>query len=275
MKLIIALLALLAAGCGLARADGVPLPHPRPTTDQAVVPAVPRSSADAIAGADSKSTARTDAPTLCDQRLARMAEFKLLPQRIGPGPCGGVDMIALHSVLLPDGGRVAIEPEATLNCRMAESFTAWLRDAVAPAVANMGAVLRGMENYDSYECRSRNRVKGAKLSEHARGNAIDVRALILGDGRHLQLTDAAVDKPLRIALRDSACRRFTTVLGPGDPLHAGHIHLDEITRHNGYRICQWDVREPASMVAKTDVPFPPPRPPEAGSAGSLRDGRSL
>ena len=59
-----------------------------------------------------------------------------------------------------------------------------------------------------------------------------------------------VDKPLREALRDAACHRFTTVLGPGDPYHDGHIHLDVIQRRGGYRICQWDVREPPPEPAK-------------------------
>ena len=47
-------------------------------------------------------------------------------------------------------------------------------------------------------------------------------------------------------LRDSACHRFTTVLGPGsDGYHEAHIHLDLIERRQGYRMCQWDVREPS------------------------------
>lgn len=273
MKRVIALLALIGVGCGLARADGVPLPRPRPTHQ--ATPGAPRSFAEAVAGLNFNPAAMTDMPTLCDQRLARMAKFELLPRLIGPGACGGVDMIALHSVLLPGGGHVAVEPEPTLNCPMAESFAAWLRDAVAPALAKRGAILRGVENYDSYECRSRNRVKGSKLSEHAHGDAIDVRALILGDGSHLTLTDVNADKSLRVALRDSACHRFTTVLGPGDPYHSEHIHLDDLARHNGYRICQWDVREPTSIVAKTDIPLPPPRPPEAGAAHSSQSGPSL
>jgi hypothetical protein len=52
-------------------------------------------------------------------------------------------------------------------------------------------------------------------------------------------------------MRESACHRFTTVLGPGaDSHHNNHIHLDILERHRGGRICQWDVREP---------PPPPPK----------------
>jgi hypothetical protein len=74
---------------------------------------------------------------------------------------------------------------------------------------------------------------------------------------------------LRDALRETACARFTTVLGPGsDGHHEGHIHLDLAERGHGYRICQWDVREPpkhAAVIANAQidgkpVPLPIPRP---------------
>jgi len=82
--------------------------------------------------------------------------------------------------------------------------------------------------------------------------------------------DANEPKDLRETLRDSACRRFTTVLGPGsDAYHEQHIHLDVLERRAGYRICQWDVREPApppAVVASREaVPLPPPRPAVADS----------
>jgi len=62
---------------------------------------------------------------------------------------------------------------------------------------------------------------------------------------------------LRVAGRDSVCRRFTTILGPGDRYHSGHIHLDVTTRRDGYRICQWEVRVRTPKLA---VPLPRPRP---------------
>src|SRR5262249_40504696 len=111
--------------------------------------------------------------------------------------------------------------------------------------------VRGIETYGSYECRSRNSVIDAKLSEHGKGNAIDVRALVLAGDRHAELTDENVAKSVREVLRVSACHRFTTVLGPGaDSYHNNHIHLDSLERTHGTRICQWDVREPPPPPAK-------------------------
>lgn len=260
MRLIPVLLALAAAGFGpvLADALSVPLPRPRPA-----VPAAPPEPLDfaAIAAQLGLDPAEiTSTPTDCDRRLETMAKFELMPRLIGPGACGGRDLVRIEAVVLPDNTRVAIRPKAQLTCPMAESLAAWVRDEVAPRFAKQGASLRGLENYDAYSCRTRNRVPGGKLSEHAHGDAMDVRAFILADGRRLEPVDPAVDKPLRVAFRDSACQRFTTVLGPGDRYHSGHIHLDGLARRNGYRICQWEVREPAPVI-----PLPRPRPAAAAA----------
>ena len=51
-----------------------------------------------------------------------------------------------------------------------------VRDEAAPRADKLGTALRTVENYDDFECRGRNRVAGAKLSEHGKGNAVDVRA---------------------------------------------------------------------------------------------------
>jgi hypothetical protein len=255
MRLPIAIMMLTGLGCSLAAAEPVPLPRPRPP-----IWVEPHTFAEAVAGLDFNAADVTDTPTACDGRLAGMAEIELMPRLIGPEACGGRDLVEIAAVLLPDKTRIAIEPPAVLNCGMAESLAAWLRDEAAARVAKLGSALTAIENYDSYECRPRNRVPGAKLSEHAHGDALDLRAFHLADGRRLQPTDVTVDKPLREALRKSACHRFTTVLGPGaDAHHDGHIHLDVLERRAGYRVCQWDVREPPS------IPLPRPRPAEANA----------
>ena len=229
----------------------MPLPRPRPPDWPE-----PHSFAEA-AGPDFNSADVTSAPSDCNQRVATIAIIELLPRLIGPGDCGGRDLVRLNAVLLPDHRPVEVRPTAVLRCEMAESFAAWVRDEASAQVAALGAAPRGIETYGSYECRGRNNVSDAKLSEHGKGNAIDVRALILTGDRRIELTDETVAKPLREALRDSACHRFTTVLGPGaDSYHNNHIHLDILERTHGSRICQWDVREPpppATKVASAHV----------------------
>ena len=255
MRVLFALLWLAGAGGSIAVAEEVPLPRSRPQ-----IWVEPRSFRDA-AGPGFDSAAATSEPTECDTRILAIAVTEPLPRLIGPDACGGSDMLRLVAALRPDGSRIEIRPAPVLRCAFAESVAAWLRDEAAPRVDKLGAPLRTVETFDDFECRGRNCVAGAKLSEHGKGNAVDVRSFTLADGRSIGLTDVSVAKDFRDEIRDSACRRFTTVLGPGaDAQHESHIHLDLIERSHGYRMCQWDVREPQKTEVAAQVPLPPPRP---------------
>jgi len=256
-----AIFALMGLACGVAAAEHIPLPRPRPP-----VWVEPHSFREA-AGLDFNSAEVTAQATGCDERLAKFAAILPMPRLIGPGACGGRDMVELEAVLLAGGARVAVMPAPVLRCEMAEQVATWLRDEAAPRMVAAGLALRSVENYDDFECRGRNRVVGARLSEHGMGNAIDIRSFTLTDGRVLRMTDMTAPRDLRAALRESACRRFSTVLGPGsDGHHEEHIHLDIAARHNGYRVCAWEVRvppPPAIASAQIDgrpVPLPTPRP---------------
>jgi hypothetical protein len=265
MRLLITLL-WLATG-GTANAGDVPLPRPRPA-----LWIEPHSFREA-AGPDFNSTDVTGMLTDCDQRLQTIAVVEPMPRLLGPGGCGGGDMVRLKAALRPDGRRIELRPAPILRCPFAESLAGWLRDDVALLADKLGADLWSVETYDDFECRGQNRIAGAKLSEHGKGNAVDLRAFMLSDGQTLTLTDVTVAKNFRDELRDSACHRFTTVLGPGsDSHHEGHIHLDLADRRYGYRMCQWDVREPAVEVAAR-VPLPMPRP--AVAIAPVRHGRGL
>jgi hypothetical protein len=198
------------------------------------------------------------APSACDLRLSKLATFKPLPTLVGAGECGATDAVLLDAVILPDQNKVVISPPATLRCPMAEQIAQWVRDDVAPSVLKFGSPLRGLDNFDSYECRGRNRVRGAQLSEHGKANALDVRLFKLEDGQSLTLTDVNVNKDWREAIKASACARFSTILGPGsDGAHEEHIHLDLAQRRNNYSYCHWEVRSPApSPVAQSKVTAP-------------------
>jgi hypothetical protein len=105
-------------------------------------------------------------------------------------------------------------------------------------------VITAISTATSFDCRGQNRDPNAKLSQHGLANAVDVQALLLKGAKALTLTDAAAPIRQRELLHESACRLFTTVLGPGsDGYHEDHIHLDLAERRSGYRICQWDVHD--------------------------------
>jgi hypothetical protein len=233
--------------------------------------------------AGAPANAGSSTPSACQMRLAKLAVFKELPMLAGAGECGAVDAVILDSVILPDHAKVAVAPPATLRCTMAEAVANWMRDDVAPAALKLGAPLRGLDNFDSYECRGRNRVLGAMLSEHGRANALDIRAFKLANGEVIGLTDVNVAKEWRESIRASACARFSTVLGPGsDGHHEEHIHIDLAERHGDYKMCEWDVREPVRQAETTEppaeyttalsgpVPLPRPRPMAANVAADVR-----
>ena len=141
-----------------------------------------------------------DAATACQKRLsANRAVFKPLGVFQSPAGCGGPDFIYLERIVLPNHSEIAIEPPATLRCEMAEAMVSFVRQDLAPAAAAMGAPLSAIENFDSYDCRGRNRQVGAQMSEHGRANALDIRSIRLKDGRVVRPTDtdAPEDVPRR------------------------------------------------------------------------------
>ena len=173
-----------------------------------------------------------------------------LPAIEGPGACGATDVVRLEAVVTLDRRRIALNPPAVLRCSMAEALVRWLREEAAPLVAERGAPPASLTTATSFECRGRNRVAGGKPSQHGLANALDIRGFMLADGKVLGLTDPQVAKDLRLRLQETACARFTTVLGPGsDGYHEDHIHLDLIERSGGYRLCQGAVRDPTEVAA--------------------------
>jgi hypothetical protein len=139
------------------------------------------ATADPIPPPDAQP-AETGAPSPCQLRLAELAAFAPSPPIAGPGQCTATDVVKVSAVLLADKHRVDLSPPATLRCPMATAVAQWIADDAAPAIDALGTSLRGIETLDSFDCRPRNGVAGAQVSEHGRANALDVRAFI-GNGR--------------------------------------------------------------------------------------------
>jgi hypothetical protein len=252
LRALIVLASLCAfAPCGFAAARVVPLPRPRPVE---ISPAPPAQEA---------TPEEAPAPSACRLRLtAELAVAPSLPALAGPGECAVDDVVRLEAVRLADKRQVAVTPPAIVRCSFAEAIVHWVRADVVPAVRSLGGALKSIDNYAAYDCRGRNRIVGARLSEHGSANALDIRSFKLANGTVVELTDPAVAKDFRERLRKDTCARFSTVLGPGsDGYHENHVHVDLAERAGGHRMCQWDVREPGDEVAQ--VPLPRPRPVSA------------
>ncbi|HEX4767463.1 MAG TPA: extensin family protein [Lichenihabitans sp.] len=161
-----------------------------------------------------------------------------VPAVSGPNGCSIAFPVSLAAVLLDDGRAVEIQPPALMRCDLAETLAEWIREDIAPLGASRGELV-GIDDAAAYDCRSRNHVPGARLSEHGRGDAIDVVALRFAGERVGLRQDDGHD--LWAQVKVSACSRFMTVLGPGsDGYHEDNLHLDLENRHHGSHYCHWD-----------------------------------
>jgi hypothetical protein len=268
------------------RAAKVPLPMPRPADAPGLMPEPPASAKAAPVESDKPAEQAATAtpipvprptpqPSAC--RLALTEEIAIapsIPDIHGPGGCGGEDLVRLEAIVLPDKHRVSLKPAATMRCGMAAAIADWVRTDVAPLMQGLGTEPTDLENLDAYECRGRNGISGAPLSEHGRANALDVHAFKLANGQSIVLTDRNVPRGLREAVLHSACARFTTVLGPGsDSYHEDHIHLDLLERRNNYKICQWDVLDPLPQVAPLMPSMRPESAPPRAVAAKADNGK--
>jgi len=242
----------------------IPLPKPRP----AEAPKAPDEAAPEADGKPSPDKPAEAAPPPEKQvsacRLALTEEIAIapsIPDIRGPGGCGGEDLVRLEAIVLPDKRKVAVKPAAILRCTMASAIADWVRKDMVPLATSLGSAIADLDNFDSFECRGRNRIAGAMLSEHGKANALDVRAIKLANGQSIGLTDRTMSRDVRERVLHSVCARFSTVLGPGsDWYHEDHIHLDLAQRRNDYRICQWNVWDPLPQIAPL---LPAGRPEEA------------
>jgi hypothetical protein len=115
---------------------------------------------------------------------------------------------------------------------------------VQPAATRwFGVRVVEIKQISAYSCRGMNGNSHAHISEHAFGNALDISAFTLADGRRITVKDGWRGLPEEQGfLRDiqaGACERFNTVLAPGsNSYHADHFHVDLMRRSSGRVICQ-------------------------------------
>lgn len=175
--------------------------------------------------------ARADDPRelkQCFADLARYgAKYTVLPDRYFGNGCSATGAVQLVSIGIP------IANLGAMKCRTAERLSAWTNEAVQNAAkAWLDSTVVKIESFGTYNCRPRNGVAGAKLSEHGRANAVDISAFQLANGRRITVeqgwngSDANVRNFLR-TVHKAACRRFAIVIGPdGDRQHYNHFHFD-------------------------------------------------
>ena len=172
------------------------------------------------------------ASSICGVAIARLGVVATPLVPIEEGECG-IDAPVAVSAL--EDGAIALSTKAIIECDVAERFATWVKETIAPKVEKAySGKLTGLRVAASYACRTRDSIEGAKLSEHAHGNAIDISGFRI-DKRWIEVgpgwTGGGDDAAFLADVRKSACGPFTTVLGPGsDVFHTDHFHLDMIAR---------------------------------------------
>lgn len=161
---------------------------------------------------------------------------------VGEGACRREDRQVVASPAHVDVILNPADPQAT--CAVDAGLAWWLEHGVQPAAeAIFGSRVARIEHFGTANCRRIGGGAAGNWSEHATGNAIDIAAFVLADGRRISVradwqgtSDAATFLHL---VRDNACRAFTTVLSPDyNAAHADHLHLDQAQRAAGWGACR-------------------------------------
>jgi hypothetical protein len=141
-------------------------------------------------------------------------------------------------------GPVELKPAATLACPIVSALDQWIAGSVQPAALRwFGQPVVEIKQISAYSCRGMNGQAGAPISEHAFGNALDIAAFTLADGRQVVVQKSWNGSPEEQGflhdVQGAACQQFTTVLAPGsNRFHYNHIHVDLMRRATRRQICQ-------------------------------------
>ena len=179
-----------------------------------------------------KLSALADDPAQCRAVLERSeVAFSALPPA-GEGACRRDDRLTL-------GDAPFAAPDPVTTCPVAVATHLWLLDSVQPAAqATFGQGVARIEHYGAFSCRRLYGRDEGPWSEHATGNAVDIAAFVLDDGRRISVlgdwSGEAEEAQFLRTVRDGACKGFSTVLSPDyNAAHRDHFHLDRAPRRIG------------------------------------------
>lgn len=237
-----------------------PKPEPKPDQTDNETPVTKRSASDTPPQPEKQGPKLPSQQTLEEQHLTIAAEsdtehsectkellslgvvFKDI-SRIDDGNGCGIDKPIKVSEVLPG---IKIKPDAVFRCPVALALARWMKESVIPAARvaapDQGNIV-GINQASSYICRLRNGAATGKVSEHARGNAIDIASFSFEKGKDITVQPRREDSTLIGAFQRTVsaagCLYFTTVLDPeSDAAHETHFHLDVLERNGGYRYCR-------------------------------------
>ena len=144
---------------------------------------------------------------------------------------GSRDGCGITTAIELTASTAVLNQPATLGCPLALALNDYERQVLQPlAQRYFGQHVARIHHLGAYSCRARSGNSG-RLSEHAKGRAIDISAFELADGTIIRVeTDwhGRGDRRrfVRAAAR-GACDLFQVVLSPNhDRAHHDHLHFD-------------------------------------------------
>ncbi|CUJ85490.1 hypothetical protein PH7735_00501 [Shimia thalassica] len=185
--------------------------------------------------AKSSTSSKNKVGKVCKDRKLRGTEVGSVPAKLSG--CGiNKGAIKLYSV-----SGVTLSSPAVMECDTARALKKWVEGGMSKSVKRYGGGVVELKVAAGYACRTRNNRKGAKISEHGKGRAIDISALKLKNGNTISvLNDWGRGKKGKMLkkMHKQACGPFGTVLGPeADRYHKDHFHFD-IAKHRGGPYCR-------------------------------------
>jgi hypothetical protein len=129
-----------------------------------------------------------EAVSMCRKQLADVTlDFERLPP-LKEGNCGTPVPILIRSI--GSDPVVAIDPPATMTCKMAVTLDTWLKEQVQLTATELfGTQVVKLRNAASYKCRNRYGGANTKISQHALANALDISAFVLASGERVTVLD--------------------------------------------------------------------------------------
>jgi hypothetical protein len=220
-----AAVAALAAGKG--RVARSPVPKARPATlAVAAVQVAPSPAPEPAAAAPKPVRPAQNQPrngSVCGERTIRGEPIAPITSKTQG--CGVAEPVRVTEV-----SGVGLSQAITVECGTAVALKDWIDRAMRPAFGKRDVVQLRIAAH--YVCRGRNNKRGARVSEHGKGKAVDISGFVFSDGTEWSIL-RDYNKQIRTAHK-GACGIFGTTLGPGsDGFHEDHLHFDTARYRSG------------------------------------------
>jgi hypothetical protein len=179
-------------------------------------------------GTDRARAAEPDTKQCLADLQKLRSRFTILPNQDFGGGCSQRGNIMLTAASVP------ITNVRAVKCGVARNLTLWIQGPVQRAAREgLGSSVIRLETFGGYACRNviGNAAAAGQRSEHATGNAIDIAAFVLADGRRITVEKGwrggKDERDFLRNVRASACKQFPTVLSPDyNAAHYNHFHFD-------------------------------------------------